>query len=79
MKEYIQFNWQKTRIKGTLKYIGQKKFNDAANEMQKLQQALKQLQEGNKQTKIMEDGRCLMEDVIKLEFETFSIHENPGF
>ncbi len=31
-----------------LKYIGQKKFNDAANEMQKLQQALKQLQEGNK-------------------------------
>ena len=30
-----------------LKYIGQKKFNDAANELQKLQQALKQLQEGN--------------------------------
>ncbi|MGA9293230.1 MAG: UPF0182 family protein, partial [Ignavibacteriaceae bacterium] len=29
-----------------LKYIGQKKFNDAANELQKLQQALKQLQEG---------------------------------
>ncbi len=31
-----------------LKYIGQKKFNNAANELQKLQQALKQLQEGNK-------------------------------
>lgn len=30
-----------------LKYLGQKKFNDAANELQKLQQALKQLQEGN--------------------------------
>ena len=30
-----------------LKYLGQKKFNDAANELQKLQQALKQLQESN--------------------------------
>ena len=28
-----------------LKYLGQKKFNDAANELQKLQQALKKLQE----------------------------------
>ncbi len=31
-----------------LKYLGDKKFNDAANELQKLQQALKQLQEENK-------------------------------
>ena len=31
-----------------LKYLGQKKFNDAANELQRLQQALKQLEEGNK-------------------------------
>jgi uncharacterized protein len=31
-----------------LKYLGEKKFNDAASELQKLQHALKQLQEGNK-------------------------------